>query len=451
MDATLVRSLTGALDAVVDVPGSKSIANRALVCAALAIGDSTLTNVPGGDDTAAMLDSVELLGVGIGRIGPVTGAAAVVSRPDPGAGASRPAGPGSGSADTVLVHGVGPRHFRPGPMTLPARLAGTTSRFVTALAALGPGPYTIDGLPPLRGRPMAPLHDALAALGARVTPGERWGHLPATVAGGLRNGGTVEMRGDVSSQYLSALMLIGPYLEGGLTITLTTPLVSRPYVGITAAVMAAFGATDVRVGERDVHVAPGRYQARDYVIEPDASSASYPLATAAVHGGRVRVPRLTAASIQGDASFADLLATMGCTTTRDDHGTTVQRTHELTGIEVDMADRSDLVPSLAVVAAYATTPTVIGGVGFIRGKESDRIVDLCTELRRAGVRATEREDGLRVEPSAPRLARLGTHHDHRLAMAFAVLGLGAEGIEIEDPGVVSKSWPGFWAMLDGLR
>jgi 3-phosphoshikimate 1-carboxyvinyltransferase len=426
MDATLVRSLTGALDAVVAVPGSKSIANRALVCAALAVGDSTLDNVPGGDDTAAMLDCLELLGAGI-------------SRPEVGEG------------DSVDVRGVGPHDFRPGPMTLPARLAGTTSRFVTALAALGPGPYTIDGLPPLRSRPMAPLHAALAALGAGVTPGERWGHLPTSIAGGLHTGGAVEMRGDVSSQYLSALMLVGPYLDGGLTIALTTPLVSRPYVGITAAVMAAFGATDVVVGEREVRVGPGRYAARDFVIEPDASSASYPLAAAAVHGGRVRVPGLTAASIQGDASFADLLAAMGCATTRDDGGTSVQRTGDLTGIEVDMADHSDLVPSLAVVAAYASTPTEIHGVGFIRGKESDRIADLCTELRRAGVRATERDDGLLVEPSTPRPARLGTHHDHRLAMAFAVLGLGAAGIEIEDPEVVSKSWPGFWAMLDGLR
>ena len=195
----------------------------------------------------------------------------------------------------------------------------------------------------------------------------------------------------------------------------------------------------------------GQLNARDFVIEPDASSASYPLAAAAVHGGRVHVPGLTAFSIQGDASFADLLATMGCTTTRDEGATTVQRTGALTGIEIDMADRSDLVPTLAVVAAYATTPTVIAGVGFIRGKESDRIVDLCTELRRAGVRATERDDGLLVEPSTPHRARLGTHHDHRLAMAFAVLALGTEGIEIEDPGVVSKSWPGFWAMLDGLH
>ncbi|MCU1501941.1 MAG: 3-phosphoshikimate 1-carboxyvinyltransferase, partial [Ilumatobacteraceae bacterium] len=175
------------------------------------------------------------------------------------------------------------------------------------------------------------------------------------------------------------------------------------------------------------------------------------LAAAAVRGGRVRVPGLTATSAQGDAGFADLLGAMGCRTTRDDTGTTVERDGELIGIDVDMADQSDLVPTLAVVAAGATTPTTILGVGFIRGKESDRIGDLCAELRRAGVGATELDDGLRIDPGPVHPARLGTHHDHRLAMAFAVLGLANEGIEVEDPLVVSKSWPGFWAMLDGLR
>jgi 3-phosphoshikimate 1-carboxyvinyltransferase len=305
---------------------------------------------------------------------------------------------------------------------------------------------------------MAPLHDALAALGATIAPGGTWGHLPTTIGGGAvegsrvgLRGGTVDVPGDISSQYLSALMLIGPYLPGGLTIRLTTPLVSHPYLGLTAATMAAFGVTDVHIGEHEVRVPAGRYAPCAFTVEPDASSASYPLAAAAVRGGRVRVPGLTATSAQGDAGFADLLGAMGCRTTRDDTGTTVERDGALIGIDVDMADQSDLVPTLAVVAAGATTPTTILGVGFIRGKESDRIGDLCAELRRAGVGATELDDGLRIDPGPVHPARLGTHHDHRLAMAFAVLGLANEGIEVEDPLVVSKSWPGFWAMLDGLR
>jgi 3-phosphoshikimate 1-carboxyvinyltransferase len=419
MSVVRVRTLAQPVDAVVEVPGSKSIANRALVCAALAEGTSTIRNVPEGDDVAAMLDCLTALGTGVGADGGVV----------------------------TVAGGLGQLR---GGVTVQARLAGTTSRFVTALAALAGAPVTVDGLPPLRARPMAALHDALSALGAVVSPGESWGHLPVTVAGPLRTGGTIELPGDVSSQYLSALMMIGPYLAGGLTLRLTTPLVSRPYLAITAAVMADFGVDDVQIGEHEVHVGEGRYVAGEHTVEPDASSASYPLAIAAVRGGRVTVTGLGPHSVQGDAVFADLLARMGCSVRRDEHGTTVERDGDLVGIHVDLADHSDLVPTLAAVAACASTPTEIGGVGFIRGKESDRIGDLCAELRRAGVAATEQPDGLRIDPGAVRAARLGTHHDHRLAMAFAVLGTAHEGIEVDDPDVVAKSWPGFWAMLDEL-
>ena len=398
MRVVRVRTLDRPVDAVVEVPGSKSIANRALVCAALASGTSTLRGVPDGDDVAAMLECLEVLGVGVGRI-------------DGG----------------IVIAGDGPAGLAGGPAVLPARLAGTTSRFITALAALAPGEHVVDGLAPLRARPMAPLHDALTALGVGVVPGETWGHLPVTITGPLRTGGTIELRGDVSSQYLTALMLIGPYLAGGLTLRLTTPLVSRPYIVLTAAVMASFGVAGVEIAVDAIHIPIGQYVAGEHAVEPDASSASYPMAVAALRGGRVTVPGLTRASVQGDGVFADLLAQMGCAVERDDNGTTVSRHGDLIGIDVDMADCSDLVPTLAVVATAATTHTTIRGVGFIRGKESDRIGDLCAELRQAGVHATELADGLRIEPSTVHPARLGTHHDHRLAMAFAVLGTGARG------------------------
>ena len=425
----------GPLDAVVEVPGSKSIANRALVCAALADGTTTLTRVPAGDDTEAMLACLGSLGLAVSR-----------------------------SGTTVAIHG-GRAGFRPGPITLHARLAGTTSRFVTALAALGPGPYTIDGEPPLRRRPMAPLHDALIALGVRVTPGDvtlaegtgnAHGHLPVSVQGPLDpTAHEVSLPGDISSQYLTALMLIGPYLAHGLRVQLTTPLVSRPYVQMTAAVMVAFGVDGVHVGDTVIEVPAGEYRATSYDIEPDASSASYPLAAAAICGGTVRVPGLTAQSLQGDAAFCRVLAQMGCTVEQDAHGTTVTREGAaLRGVDIDMVDMSDLVPTLAAVGAFASSPVVIRGVGFIRAKESDRLSDLCAELRRAGVEAVDNADGLVVRPSTPHAARVGTHHDHRLAMAFALVGLGlpvaADAIEVEDPGVVSKSWPEFWTMLEGL-
>jgi 3-phosphoshikimate 1-carboxyvinyltransferase len=422
MSTISIEPLDGPLSAVVEVPGSKSVANRALVCAALAGGESHLVGLPSGDDTAAMLDCLQLLGVGVR------------------AGAER---------DAVVVAGVAsPQALRPGPITLPCRLAGTTSRFLTAFAAAGPGPYTIDGLEPLRRRPMTPLHDALRALGARVDADDR-GHLPATVTGPL-HGGTIAVRGDVSSQYITALMLVGPTLPGGLRIELTTPLVSRSYLGITSAVMAAFGVEGVEVGESAVVVPPGRYVPARHRIEPDASSASYPLAAAAIAGGTVHVPGLTAASLQGDARFASVLGEMGCDVVVNERGTSVTRDGHLRGIDVDMVDMSDLVPTLAAVAPFAHTSTTIRGVGFIRAKESDRIGDLCGELRRAGVDADETDDGLVVRPGVPHGATFRTHHDHRLAMALSLIGLVVPGVQVEDPGVVSKSWPDYWQMLAEL-
>jgi 3-phosphoshikimate 1-carboxyvinyltransferase len=288
-----------------------------------------------------------------------------------------------------------------------------------------------------------------------VQPGEQWGHLPVTIQG-LRTGSvpavnSVAMPGDISSQYITALMLIAPYLANGLQIHLTTPLVSRPYVAITAAVMRSFGVSGVTVGEHSVSVAPGRYTACDYSIEPDASSASYAFAAAAICGGHVSVPHLGPDALQGDATFAGVLASMGCTVTRTAEGTSVQRDAELRGISINMADLSDLVPTLAVIAPFASSPTEITGVGFIRAKESDRLGDLAGELRKCGIDATEQPDGIVVRPGYSGGAALDTHHDHRLAMAFGVLGMRIAGVRVHDPDVVSKSWPDFWMALEAMR
>jgi 3-phosphoshikimate 1-carboxyvinyltransferase len=416
-----VATATGPVDASVDVPGSKSIANRALVCAALADGRSTIQAVPAGDDTAALVECLRMLGIAV-----------VIT------------------TEGVVVDGRGGT-LLPGPLTLPARLAGTTSRFVTALTALGPGPYVVDGDPTLRTRPMGPLHDALVELGVSVRPLAAPGRLPVEISGPA-TGGRVAVSGDVSSQFVTALMLIGPHLTRGLRIDLTSPLVSRPYVDMTGAVIAAFGGGDVRVGDDSIEVDEGRYVATTYHVEPDATSAGYPLAVAAVTGGSIVVNGLTRASLQGDTRFVDVLAAMGCSTGWSADGTTVSRDPErpLVGLDVDMADMSDLVPTLAVVAVNATTPTRIRGVGFIRGKESDRLGDLATELSKTGAHVVVEADGLLIEP-APRAlhgARLATHHDHRLAMAFGVLGTVVDGIEVEDPSVVTKSWPDFWQLLE---
>ena len=425
MAAHRVTPLHHPIDAVVVVPGSKSIANRALICAALAEGTSTFSNVPDGDDTEAMVTCLELLGVGVGRAESV--------------------------GEPTTVRGTG-GVLAPGPIALPTRLAGTTSRFITALASLGPGPYDIDGAPPLRARPMAPLHDALVTLGASLQAGERWGHLPVTVSGPLRGASHIGVAGDVSSQFITALMLIGPYVPGGLRIAITTRLVSSPYLEITKSVMADFGHDAVTIDDNNViYVGAGKYRSRDFTIEPDASSASYPLAAAAICGGRVEVPDLTIRAVQGDAGFCDVLATMGCVATRGERSTIVESGERLNGVDIDMVEMSDLVPTLAAAAVFAETPTRIRGVGFIRAKESDRLGDLCTELRRLGAQATETDDGLVIEPAVLHGSRVATHHDHRLAMAFGLIGLRVADVEVDDPDVVSKSWPGYWRVLGSLQ
>ena len=411
----------------VQVPPSKSIANRALICAALADGESEIVGIAPGDDTTAMLDCLEQLAVPV-----------AVTRRD--------------GQHVGLVMGGGGSLPR-GPLTLHAKLAGTTSRFITAMAALGTGPYLIDGDPPLRARPMGPLHDSLAALGATLEPGAKWGQLPVTVSGPLRGADAVVMPGNVSSQYVSALMLIAPYVRKGLRLGLSTELVSRPYVEITRSVMNAFGATDVEITDRRIHVGPGRYYPTEYRVEPDASSASYPLAAAAMAGGAVSIRGLGTEALQGDARFVDVLVSMGCTATVSAHDTVLMRRRDtpLRGIEIDMADISDLVPTMAVVATQAVTPTRITGVGFIRKKESDRLGELAAELNKTGAKVSVEDDGLLIVPTDMlHAATLSTHHDHRLAMAFGVLGLVVSGIEVLDPDVVSKSWPGFWDALDAI-
>jgi 3-phosphoshikimate 1-carboxyvinyltransferase len=237
----------------------------------------------------------------------------------------------------------------------------------------------------------------------------------------------VHVTGDESSQFLSGLLL------AGFDVALTTELVSEPYVTMTREVMRAFTT------------------ARAYAIEPDASAASYFFAAAAHGNGRVTVDGLDTHSLQGDLRFVDVLEAMGARVERAPGRTTVRGTGTLHGIDVDLRDLSDMVPTLAAVAVFADGPTTITGVGFIRGKESDRIGDLITELRRGGVGATEHEDGLTIEPGPVQPARIRTYHDHRMAMAFALIGLRVAGIEIEDPDCVAKTFPGYFEALDQLR
>jgi 3-phosphoshikimate 1-carboxyvinyltransferase len=424
-DAHRVTPAPGPLDATVSVPGSKSLTNRALVCAALAEGTSTIDGALAADDTEAMRTALGALGAGIAQ---------------------------DRSSGRLMVTGTAGR-LRPGPRALDMRLSGTTSRFLLPVVALGEGEYRVDGAPPLRARPMGPVLDGIRTLGAEVREEGAPGCLPVTVVapGGL-GGGEVAVAGDTSSQFLSGLLLAAPYAGGGVRLRLTTALVSRPYVELTLAVMVAFG-VDVpgEAGGPVLDVPAGRYRATAYAVEPDASTASYFLAAAALVGGRVTVRGLGAATRQGDARLADLLAAMGARVERTATSTTVVGTGRLRGLgPVDLSDLPDMAQTVAVLAPFADGPTEVTGVGFIRGHETDRIAAVVTELGRLGVDARATDDGFVVQPGTPQAGRVATYDDHRMAMSFALVGLRVPGVEIEDPGCVAKTFPGFWTALEGL-
>jgi len=422
MEVATIEPVVGPLDATVVPPGSKSITNRALVAAALADGRSTVANALVADDTEAMVDCLRRLGFTV----EVAGDGLTVD----GAGGRIPAAAGD----------------------LDVRQSGTTARFVAPLAALGHGRYRLDGAPRMRERPMADLVDALRALGARVS-GDR---LPFTIDADGLAGGRAAVAADASSQFASGLLLVGPAMAAGLDLRLTSAPVSRPYLDLTADVMRAFGATVTSAGGRSFAVAPGGYRATAYTVEPDASAASYFFAAAAICGGTVRVPGLGRRSRQGDLGFVDVLARMGAEVDQTDDITAVTGAAPLHGVEVDMADLSDTASTLAVVAAFASSPTRVTGIGFIRAKESDRVGEVVRELRRLGVDADEEADGFVVRPGpfrpGPfRPARVRTYDDHRMAMSFALVGLRVPGVEIEDPACVAKTFPRFFEVLAALR
>lgn len=419
-DPLPVEPAAAPVDATVTLPGSKSITNRALVCAALADGPSVLQGVLRAEDTLAMVEALRALGVEVTR----TGLAELTVAGPPRRGAA-----------------------------VDARQSGTTARFLLPLLALLDGPSTLDGDPQLRDRPMGPTFAALRSAGARVEELDGEGRLPVTVAGPLRTA-ALELPGDASSQFLSGLLLSGPATPEGLQVTLTTPLVSRPYVEMTVAVVEAFGGRvdhDVVGGRETWHVAPGGYRATTYAVEPDASAASYVLAAAVLTGGRATVPGLSRRALQGDIAFADVLARMGADVTWHDDAVTVAAGGRLVGIDVDMEPISDTVPTLASVAACAEGPTTIRGVGFIRAKESDRIAAPVTELRRCGIDAEATDDGMVIRPGPLRPATFDTYRDHRMAMALSLLGLVAPGMAVRDPGCVAKTFPGWWDLLAQLR
>ncbi len=411
------------------VPGSKSHTNRALICAGLAAGQSTLSRVLFADDTEAMMGALSRLGVGLDA--------------DASTGVVRL---GGGPAQDLVARTADT------PLTIDVRQSGTTGRFLLPLLAAIDGRFLLDGHAQLQARPVGPQLDALRSMEAAID-GEQ---MPLLIDGRRLTGGEVSVSADVSSQFLSGLLLAAPIFAGPTTVTVDGPMVSRPYVDLTIATMAQFGVeveaeVDARTPAASYRVPGGPYQAADLELEPDASGASYFFAAAAVTGGRVRVDGLGADTIQGDLGFVHLLARMGAEVEVGPTWTEVRGSGRLDGIEVDMADVSDTAQTLAVVATFASSPTTIDGVGFIRHKETDRLGATVAELTRRGIQATETDDRMIIEPGVPEPGVVRTYDDHRMAMSFALLGLVHPGIEIENPGCVAKTFPDFFDRLERLR
>ncbi|HTU20162.1 MAG TPA: 3-phosphoshikimate 1-carboxyvinyltransferase [Gemmataceae bacterium] len=424
-DRLEIVPLTKPPHATVRVPGSKSITNRALVLAALA-GDSfpgDLAGVLRSEDTEVMIEALRTLGFAV-----ETDWRKNIVRVYRGEGAYIPAS----EANLFVAN------------------SGTSMRFLTALVSLGHGRYRLDGVSRMRERPIGDLLAALGQLGVRAWCELGNGCPPVVVETEGLSGGRAHIRGDVSSQFLSGLLMVAPFARTDVTLEVEGSMVSEPYVSMTIAMMKRWGA-EVEVKVRSFHIrATHQYRLCDYTIEPDASAASYFWAAAGITGGEVTVLGLTSNSLQGDVRFVEVLEDMGCTVVRDEKGFTV-RGGSLHGIDVDMNDISDTVMTLAAVACFAEGPTTIRNVAHIRHKETDRLAALAAELRRVGAQVDEFADGLTITPRPLHGAEIETYNDHRMAMSMALIGLRVPGIVIKNPGCVAKTYPHFFTDLERLR
>ncbi|MEU8925460.1 3-phosphoshikimate 1-carboxyvinyltransferase [Kitasatospora sp. NPDC048545] len=407
----------------VEIPGSKSITARALFLAAAADGVTTLHRPLASDDTEGFAQGLEALGYGVEQAADrwrITG---------------RPAGPAVANAEVYCRDGA------------------TTARFLPALAAAGHGTYRFDASAQMRRRPVAPLTRALRELGVDLRHEEAEGHHPLTVAAAGVRGGALTLDAGESSQYLTALLLLGPLTRDGLRITVTR-LVSAPYVGITLAMMREFGVEVTREPTPDgevFEVPPGGYRATGYAVEPDASTASYFFAAAAVAGREVTVPGLGRDALQGDLRFVEVLRRMGVRAEVGSDRTTVTGDGTLSGTTVTMRDISDTMPTLAAIAPFASGPVRIEDVHNTRVKECDRLEACAANLRAMGVTVATGDDWIEIHPGTPRPVEIATHGDHRIVMSFAVTSLRTPGITFDDPGCVRKTFPGFHEAFARLR
>ncbi|MEM9410369.1 MAG: 3-phosphoshikimate 1-carboxyvinyltransferase [Planctomycetota bacterium] len=424
-DCIEIKPVDGTIDVTIQPPGSKSITNRALLCAALAQGQSKLTGVLDSDDTRVMIGCLNELGIEVDHDSTTC------------------------SAEVTGCNG----HFPNTKASLYVENSGTTIRFVSAATAIHGGQFRLHGVERMHQRPIGPLVEALNGLGLYVKASSENGCPPVEIKNERCCRNLASISGKVSSQYLSGLMMAAPLIENGLTINLLDGLVSQPYVRMTQEVMRSFGVDselDLETNPIRFVSAPGqKYIHAQYAIEPDASAASYFWAAASICGGTATVKGLNKQALQGDICFVECLRKMGSHIQYGEDFISVSGKAKR-GIDVDMSDISDTVQTLSAVALFVDGETTIRGVAHNRVKETDRIGDLATELRRLGATVQEHHDGLTITPGNLRAAQIETYQDHRMAMSLSLVGLKQPGIEILNPACTAKTYPRFFEDLQKL-
>ncbi|MEM7456892.1 MAG: 3-phosphoshikimate 1-carboxyvinyltransferase [Planctomycetota bacterium] len=437
-----IQPVSGPVNGRIRPPGSKSITNRALVCAAMAGGTSVLRGSLESDDTHVMIDSLNRIGIKV----------EVIDR----------------MANDLVLEVRGCRGAIPSPdAEMFVGNSGTTIRFLTAALGIAGGNYTLDGVARMRERPIGDLVDSMRTAGIRISATSAGGCPPVLIEGPRFDGGRLRIRGDVSSQYLSGLLMAAPLAGGDVEIGIVGKLISRPYVEMTIAVMKSFGvevehffasadegtlqteAGGAHSAEMFRISASQSYVAADYSVEPDASAASYFFAAAAICGGVVTVDGLSRDSLQGDVGFVDCLAAAGCKVDSGVDFITITGPAAI-AIDTEMSAISDTAQTLAAVSLFLKGRTTITGIGHNRVKETDRIGNLAIELRKLGAKVDEFEDGMSIEPNVLRPAEIDTYDDHRMAMSLSLAGLRIEGVKINDPDCVSKTYPRFFEDLETL-
>jgi 3-phosphoshikimate 1-carboxyvinyltransferase len=413
------------VDAEVVVPGSKSFTNRALLIAALGEGRTTIDRALFSDDTHYMAESLKRLGIEVDA--------------DP-------------ENQRFVVNGCGGK-IPVDRAELYTGNSGTTARFLTAFLGLGKGEYVVDGNERMRERPIQDLIDGLTPLGVEITSRNGDGCPPITIRANGLTGGRTFMPGDKSSQYFTALMLAAPYAGANTEIRVEGDLLSKPYIDITTDIMSRFGVEVNNDSYNTFRIQSGqRYSSLDYVVEPDATNATYFFAAAAITGGRIKVRHLSLSSAQGDVKFVNVLESMGCRVSESSDGIVVEGPEQLSGIDVDMNDMPDAAQTLAAIAPFADAPVTIRNVPNMRIKETDRIDAMATELGRLGVTVEAWEDGMRIHPNASIIpAAVDTYDDHRMAMSLSLIGLRAPGVVINDPECVNKTFPTFFDTLASIQ